>query len=123
MAVLTDGFKQEKVKDEDRLFLSIDPKLSPVKAGIFPLVKDEKLIKISREIFTKLRKKYYVEYDQTGSIGKRYRRQDEIGTPFCITIDFDSLTDSSVTIRMRDTLEQKRIKIDEIQQYFEKALN
>jgi glycyl-tRNA synthetase len=91
--------------------------LSGKSSSVLPLSK--KLGEEAEKIYDKLRKKYNCEYDETGSIGKRYRRQDEIGTPFCITFDFDSLEDNSVTIRERDSMMQVRLKIDELDGFFE----
>lgn len=115
LAVLDNGYTEETLDDgSSRIVMKIAPKIAPIKAAIFPLTKDEKLVKIARNITQKLQKNLMVEYDLSGSIGKRYRRQDEIGTPMCITVDFDTLDDDSVTIRDRDTLEQVRIKIDDV---------
>ena len=94
--------------------------LCTYKAAILPLTK--KLSDKALDVYSKLSKKFNVEYDEGGSIGKRYRRQDEIGTPFCITIDFDTLEDETVTLRNRDTMEQERIKIDDLEAYIEKSL-
>lgn len=112
--LLMDSYHEEIINDRPRTVLKLDPKIAPVKVAIFPLQKDPKLQKIARTIYEDFRDKVIVEYDDSGSIGKRYRRQDEIGTPQCITVDFDSLEDQCVTIRDRDTLKQERIKIDEI---------
>jgi glycyl-tRNA synthetase len=97
--------------------LRFHPALAPVKMAVLPLSK--KLGEEAFKVYERLTGKYVCEYDETGSIGKRYRRQDEIGTPYCITFDFDSLEDASVTIRDRDTMDQVRIKIDELEAYFE----
>lgn len=115
-AVLDNGYTEEKLEDgSDRIVMKIKPSIAPIKAAIFPLTKDEKLVGIAEELYKELGKKLgMVEYDLGGSIGKRYRRQDEIGTPFCVTVDFDTLEDKAVTIRDRDTLEQERVSIDEL---------
>ena len=102
------------------MVLRLHPALAPVKAAILPLSK--KLGEKADEVYQKLIKKYNCEYDDAGSIGKRYRRQDEIGTPVCITIDFDTLEDESVTVRDRDTMEQKRIKIEELDSFMANLL-
>ena len=94
--------------------------MAPVKAAVLPLSK--KLDEGATEIYDRLCKKYNCEYDNAGSIGKRYRRQDEIGTPFCITYDFDSVEDGAVTVRERDTMEQTRVKIDELEAYLDERL-
>ncbi len=118
LAFLCDAYDEEEVAEGDvRTVLRFHPAIAPVKAAILPLSK--KLGDDANKVYEKLTKKYVCEYDETGSIGKRYRRQDEIGTPFCITFDFDSLNDQSVTVRDRDTMQQVRIKIDELEQYFE----
>ena len=93
------------------------PAIAPVKIGVLPLSK--KLGEGAEKIYQDLCKIYNCEYDDRGNIGKRYRRQDEIGTPYCITYDFDSVEDGSVTVRDRDTMEQERIKIEDLKAYFE----
>ena len=93
------------------------PALAPVKIGVLPLSK--KLNEGAEKVFHELSKKYNCEFDDRGTIGKRYRRQDEIGTPFCVTYDFDSEEDMSVTVRDRDTMQQERIKIEDLDKYFE----
>ena len=97
--------------------MHFDPAIAPVKIAVLPLSK--KLSEQATEIYTNLCKKYNCEFDERGNIGKRYRRQDEIGTPFCITYDFDSEEDGMVTVRDRDTMEQERIKITDLKAYFE----
>ncbi len=121
LAFLCEAYDEEEVGEGDtRVVLRLHPALAPVKAAILPLSK--KLGDKADEVYQKLIKKYNCEYDDAGSIGKRYRRQDEIGTPVCITIDFDTLEDESVTVRDRDTMEQKRIKIDELDAYMANLL-
>ncbi len=118
LAFLCDAYDEEEVAEGDvRTVLHFHPALAPVKIAVLPLSK--KLGEEAFKIYEKLTRKYVCEYDENGSIGKRYRRQDEIGTPYCITFDFDSLNDASVTIRDRDTMDQIRIKIDELDSYFE----
>jgi glycyl-tRNA synthetase len=105
----------EDDKQRGNVVLKLHPKLSPVKAAIFPLLSNkEELTSKAREVYELLRKEYAVQYDQSGSIGRRYARQDEIGTPYCITIDFDTLTNDTVTVRDRNTTEQQRIAIKEL---------
>ena len=115
LMVLCDAYDKEQVGDEERIVMHLTPSLAPYKAAILPLSK--KLEEKSREVYNMLAKKMMVVYDDTGSIGKRYRREDAIGTPFCITIDFDTLEDNTVTIRDRDTMEQIRLPIDEVTNY------
>ncbi|MEG2310937.1 MAG: glycine--tRNA ligase [Clostridia bacterium] len=118
LAFLCNAYTEEKLSETDtRVVLKLHPFLSPVKIAILPLSK--KLSDKSDEIYEKLSKKYVVDFDDSGSIGKRYRRQDEIGTPYCITYDFESENDKCVTIRDRDTMQQQRIKIDELNNWFE----
>ena len=117
LAFLCDAYDEEQVGENDtRVVLHFHPALAPVKIAVLPLSK--KLGEKATEIYQDLLKKYDVEYDETGSIGKRYRRQDEIGTPFCLTIDFDTLEDGCVTIRHRDSMEQERIAISDLDNYF-----
>ena len=109
--------------EEVRTVLRLHPKLAPIKAAILPLVrKDPELVKVAKEIFEELKQSFFVEYDEDGTVGKRYRRQDEIGTPFCITIDSDSLNDKTVTIRHRDSMTQDKIKIAEIKEFLQEKL-
>ena len=121
LAFLTEAYTEEKLEDgTDRLVMKFHPALAPFKAAIFPLSK--KLSEPAMELHKKLSKKFMVDYDESGSIGKRYRRHDEIGTPMCITFDFDSLEDDCVTIRDRDTMEQTRVKIDDLIGYIEEKI-
>jgi len=121
LAVLCDAFDKEEIGDDDeRTVLKLHPFLAPFKAAVLPLSK--KLSDKANEVYINLLKYFNTDYDETGSIGKRYRRQDEIGTPFCITIDFDTLQDGCVTVRERDTMEQQRVKIEEIKNYIESRI-
>ncbi len=121
LAFLCEAYDEEEVAEGDvRTVLRFHPALAPVKAAILPLSK--KLSGEAIKVYEKLSKNFNCEFDETGSIGKRYRRQDEIGTPFCVTFDFDSLEDQSVTIRFRDSMEQVRIKIDELENWFAERL-
>lgn len=123
LAFLIDAYKEETVRGEKRTVLSLHPKLAPIKAAILPLVKkDAKLVKIAKDIYEGLKDDLFVEYDDGGTIGKRYRRQDEIGTPFCITVDSDSIKNNTVTIRDRDSMKQKSIKISKIKDFLDKNL-
>ncbi len=115
---LCDAYEEQKIDENDsRVVLHLHPYLAPIKIAVLPLSK--KLSEEALKIYDMLSKKYNVDFDETGSIGKRYRRQDEIGTPFAITYDFDSPTDNCVTIRLRDSMEQVRVKIDELLDWFE----
>ena len=117
-ALLCSSYDEDTVGDTTRTLFRFDFNHAPIQIGILPLSKKDDLINISNEIKNKLQEKYRIEIDITQSIGKRYRRQDEIGTPYCITVDFDTLDDKSVTIRNRDTMEQERISIENLLDYF-----
>lgn len=120
--ILTDAFVKEEVNGKERFVLKLNPKIAPVKAAIFPLQKDEKLSVVARELFESLKKQYVVEYDNRGNIGKMYRRQDEIGTPYCVTIDYQTLEDKTVTIRERDTMKQERVPMDTVSDVIAKRI-
>ena len=121
LAFLIEAYDEEELEGGDsRTVMHLHPALAPFKAAILPLSK--KLSERALEVYADLSKKFNLDFDETGSIGKRYRRQDEIGTPYCITIDFETLEDEAVTIRNRDTMEQERIKISELESYIQKSL-
>ena len=124
LAIVCEAYDEEEIGDDEksdvRTVMHLHPALAPVKAAILPLTK--KLKEPATDLYMKLAKKFNVEYDEAGQIGKRYRRQDEIGTPFCITFDFDSLEDNCVTVRDRDTMAQERVNMDELVAYLEKKL-
>jgi glycyl-tRNA synthetase len=111
LAFLVDAYTEEEVKGEERTVLKLHPRIAPTKAAVFPLSKKEPVSTIARELYDDLKGDYRIFYDDSGSIGRRYRRQDEAGTPFCVTVDFDTIEDKQVTIRDRDTLEQERVPI------------
>ena len=114
LAALCDAYDEEEVAGEQRTVLKLHPRLAPIKAAVLPLVRKDGQPELAQEAFELLRGQMQAEYDEGGSIGRRYRRQDEIGTPFCVTIDHQSLEDRTVTVRDRDTLEQERVPIDEL---------
>jgi glycyl-tRNA synthetase len=121
LAFLIDAYEDEELEDgTSRTVMHLHPALAPYKAAILPLSK--KLSEEATEVFSSLAKDFMVDYDETGSIGKRYRRQDEIGTPFCITYDFDSKEDGMVTVRDRDTMEQTRVKIADLKSFIEEKV-
>ena len=121
LAFLIEAYDEEELEGGDsRTVMHLHPALAPFKAAILPLSK--KLSDQALEVYAELSKKFNLDFDETGSIGKRYRRQDEIGTPYCITVDFDTAEDGAVTIRNRDTMEQERIKISELESYIQKSL-
>jgi glycyl-tRNA synthetase len=126
LAAMVDAYSEEEVlsaggKTETRVVMKFNKNIAPVKVAILPLSKKEELSKKAKEVFDLVKKEFASYYDETQSIGKRYRRQDEIGTPFCITVDFESLEDNAVTIRDRDTMEQERVKIGELRKWLKKA--
>ena len=119
LAVLCDAYHQE----EERVVLKLKPALAPYKAAVFPLLKNKpELVAKAKEIYADLRKEFMVAWDDRGNIGKRYYSQDEIGTPFCITVDFDTLEKEEVTVRNRDTMKQERIKVNNLKEYINEKL-
>ena len=118
MAVLTSAYSEDEVGGEKRTVLKLPYNLAPVKVAVSPLLKNKpELVKKAREVYQTLKQEFgQVMYDDNGNIGKRYRRQDEIGTPYCVTIDFDTLEDDTVTVRHRDTTQQERTAIDRLNQ-------
>ncbi|MDY0053311.1 MAG: glycine--tRNA ligase, partial [Bacteroidales bacterium] len=123
LAILSNAFEEEKLEDgSERVVLRLPRMLSPYKAAVLPLVKKDSMPEKAREIFNQLKSEFMIQYDEKDAIGKRYRRQDAIGTPYCITIDSQSLEDNTVTIRERDSMLQERISIDEIEAYISKGI-
>jgi glycyl-tRNA synthetase len=124
LAVLSVAYQNEKLEDgSDRVVLRIPPALSPIKAAILPLVKKDGLPEIGRKIIDKLKLDFNCQYDDGDSIGKRYRRQDAIGTPYCITVDHQTIEDNTVTIRERDSMKQERVSIDELSSIIDSKVN
>lgn len=115
--VIQDAYHEEEVNGKKRTVLKFKPNIAPIKAAIFPLQKDEKLQGFAKDIYQDLKQSFTCEFDDAGNIGKMYRRQDEIGTPFCITVDYESLEDKAVTVRNRDTMKQERISIDKLKDH------
>jgi glycyl-tRNA synthetase len=111
LAVLFDGYREETVRGEKRVLLRLHPSLAPIKVAVLPLSRQESLAPTARKVWELLRPHWMTQYDDSQSIGRRYRRQDEVGTPHCVTIDFDTLKDDAVTIRERDTMDQVRVPI------------
>ena len=114
LAFLIDAYDEELAEGETRVVFHFHPELAPIKVAILPLSRNEKLVPLARQVYTELRRHFMTQYDDAQSIGRRYRRQDEIGTPFCVTIDFQSLEDNQVTIRERDSMAQIRLPIKEL---------
>ena len=127
LAFLIDAYREEEAptasgKTEKRTYLKLHRELAPLKAAVLPLSRNEKLVPVAKEVAAALRPNWMIDYDDAGSIGRRYRRQDEIGTPFCVTVDFDSLDDKQVTVRERDTMSQDRLPIEELVDYLAERL-
>jgi len=123
LALLCEAYEEQALPNgEMRTVLHLSPKIAPVKAAIFPLMKKEPLAQKAKDLFDTLKNIWNVQYDEMGAIGKRYRRHDEVGTPFCLTVDFDTLEDNTVTIRERDSMQQTRIAIDKVIPYLAERL-
>jgi glycyl-tRNA synthetase len=116
-AFLIDAYNEEKVNDETRVVLKLDPRLAPYKVAVLPLSKKPELIEPAERVAAELRRHWMTEVDTTQSIGRRYRRQDEIGTPYAVTVDFETLDDQAVTVRDRDTMAQDRVPIEGLVDY------
>ncbi|ASN40096.1 MAG: glycine--tRNA ligase [Paeniglutamicibacter terrestris] len=128
MAFLVDAYVEDEAPNakggvDKRTVLKLDPRLAPVKAAVLPLSRNEELSPKAKALAAELRKTWNIDFDDAGAIGRRYRRQDEIGTPFCITVDFDTLEDQAVTIRDRDTMTQERVALDQVRTYLSERLN
>jgi glycyl-tRNA synthetase len=114
MAFLMAAYHEEEVNDETRTVLRLHHRIAPYKVAMLPLSRKPELIEPSRELFGSLQQHWMCDFDETQAIGRRYRRQDEIGTPYCVTFDFDSLEDKAVTIRERDSMEQVRLPVNDV---------
>lgn len=125
LALMSDAYRKEFEgdKDKERVVMKFHPNVAPIKVAVLPLVKKEVVSSVARKLFEDIQKRFKAEYDVAGSIGKRYRRQDEIGTPYCVTVDFDTLEDQCVTIRNRDTMTQERISLDKVEAYLTDKLS
>jgi glycyl-tRNA synthetase len=125
LAILCDAYRLENEgdKENERTVMKFHPSLAPVKACVLPLMKKPELEEVGNKILADLSMNYKCEYDTSGTIGKRYRRQDEIGTPYCITVDYDTLTDHAVTVRNRDTMVQERIAVASLEKYLKEKFN
>ena len=123
LVVLLNAYDEDEIGGEKRVVMRLDPKIAPVKAAVFPLLKKPELTKVAQKLYKELKETFNVEYDESAAIGKRYRRQDEIGTPFCITVDFDTLEDKQATVRERDTTKQKRMNLDKIKEFLSNILH
>lgn len=123
MAFLLAAYDSDEVNGETRTVLRLHPRLAPYKVAVLPLSKKPELSDVAAEVLGLIQPKWMTDYDETQNIGKRYRRQDELGTPLCVTVDFDTLDDRAVTVRTRDTMEQVRVPIDGLIDYLAAALN
>jgi len=121
LCVLADAYREEEVKGEKRVVMGFDPTVAPYQVAVFPL--SAKLSESAKKVHNELKRSFSSDFDVVGSIGKRYRRHDEIGTPFCVTYDFESEDDKSVTVRDRDTMEQDRISVDKLTEYLRDKFN
>jgi glycyl-tRNA synthetase len=122
LAFLLDAYDEDQAPNtkggvDTRVVLRLDPRLAPVKAAVLPLSRNADLSPVARDLAARLRQRWNVEFDDAGAIGRRYRRQDEVGTPFCVTVDFESLSDQAVTVRERDSMAQERVAIDQVERY------
>lgn len=123
LTVLCDAYTEEELEGGSRTVLKLPAALAPTKIAFFPLLRNKpELVAKARELFDRFKAKYMCEFDDNGNIGKRYRRQDEIGTPYCVTVDFDTMTDGTVTVRDRDSMEQERVAIEGIDAYFKERI-
>jgi glycyl-tRNA synthetase len=125
LAILSDAYRLENKGDaeKERTVMRFKPSLAPIKAAVMPLMKKPELESTADKLLRELQNDFKCDYDTAGSIGKRYRRQDEAGTPACITVDFDTLTDQSVTVRHRDTMVQERVGLDKVKAYLKETFN
>ena len=124
LALITDAYTEEDIDGETRIVLKFKKNVAPIKVAVFPLLKNKpELVDKAKEIFNSLKSEFMCEFDDNGNIGKRYRRQDEIGTPYCVTVDFDTIEkDNTVTVRDRDTMKQERIRIEELREFLAEKL-
>ncbi len=120
--ILFDAYQEEEIEGKKRIYLKLKPALAPIKVAVFPLQKDDTLNNIAKKVYEDLKAKFTAEFDDIGNIGKMYRRQDEIGTPFCVTVDYESIDDGAVTVRERDTMKQERIVITKLEDYLKERL-
>ena len=123
MAFLLAAYDEEIVNDDTRTVLRFDERIAPYKVAVLPLSRKETLTPTAQEVYDLVKTKWMSDYDETQNIGKRYRRQDELGTPYCVTIDFDTLDDRAVTIRDRDSMKQDRVSIDQLLNYLGERLS
>ena len=123
LTLLVDAYREEQVEGETRVVLGFHPSIAPIKAGLFPLVKKDGLPELTQKLHHELKKRFNCFYDDSGAIGRRYRRMDEVGTPFCITVDNDTPNDQQVTVRLRDAMTQERVALDKVGEYVSSRLS
>lgn len=124
LAIFSEAYDEEEIKGVKRVVLKFKPSLAPIKVAVFPLLANKpELVEKAKEVYQLLKGKFVCAFDDRGNIGKRYYAQDEAGTPFCVTIDFDTLEKDDITVRNRDTMKQERIKIDKLADYLDERLN
>jgi glycyl-tRNA synthetase len=117
LTVMADAYREEEVEGETRVVLGFDPRVAPIKVGVFPLMKKDGLPEVADEVYRAVRRRFNAFYDDSGAIGRRYRRMDEAGTPFCVTVDQETLAERTVTVRDRDAMTQERVSIDRLLEY------
>ena len=117
LTLLVDAYREEQVEGETRVVLGLSPGVAPIKAGVFPLVKKDGMPELATTLYNELRQKFPCFYDDSGAIGRRYRRMDEAGTPFGLTVDGDTLANRTVTVRHRDSMQQERVGLDQVAGY------
>jgi glycyl-tRNA synthetase len=122
LAFLLAAYDEEEVRGEKRVLLRLDRRLAPIKVAVLPLSRNERLNPVAEEVAAILRPHFMIDVDTAGSIGRRYRRQDEVGTPLCVTVDFDTLDDRAVTVRDRDSMVQERVSLDRLLDYLRERL-
>ena len=127
LTFLLDAYTEDEAPNskggvDKRVVLKLDPRLAPIKAAVLPLSRNADLSPVARSLSASLRKHWNTDFDDAGAIGRRYRRQDEVGTPFCVTVDFDTLTDQAVTVRERDAMTQERVSLDQVERYLHDKL-
>jgi glycyl-tRNA synthetase len=127
MAFLVDAYYEDEAPNtkggvDTRTVLRLDYRLAPIKAAVLPLSRNDELSPVARDLAQELRGYWNIDFDDSGAIGRRYRRQDEIGTPFCITVDFETLEDKAVTVRERDSMKQERVSLDKLRGYLAERL-
>jgi len=123
MACLVNAYHEEEVKGETRVVMRFHPRMAPIKAAVLPLVKRDGMPEIARKITEDLRTHYRVVYDEGGAVGRRYRRMDEVGTPYCITVDSETLENDTVTVRDRDSMEQQRVPMTELRTHLDRSMD